>query len=450
MTGTSFTPTISRTDFPDGFLFGTATAAYQIEGAVKEGGRGPSVWDTFVTRPGVIANGDRGEIACDHYHRWEDDLDLMAEMGADAYRFSISWPRVQPDGRGRLNPAGVDFYQRVVEGLADRGITAMATLFHWDLPQALEDGGGWLTRDTSKWFAEYAAAMADQLGERVGVWITLNEPVVHMAFGYGYGIHAPGRALGLECLPAGHHQLYGHGLAVEALRANGARTVGITHNLAPVWPATDRDEDLTAADLYDTLHNRLFLDPVLLGTMPERVGDLIADTDHIRDGDLATIAAPIDILGVNYYNPVRVGAPGADASLPFELLEIEGRQRTHFGWPIVPEGLTELLVGLRDRYGERLPRIQITENGCSQDDRVVGGVVDDPGRIRYLEGHLAALLEAIGAGVVVDGYYCWTLLDNFEWAEGFTQRFGLVHVDFDTQARTPKSSYHWFQSVLGR
>ncbi len=441
-------PSITRADFPDGFLFGTATAAYQIEGAARDDGRGPSVWDTFVRRPGAIADGATGDVTCDHYHRWEDDLDLMADMGVDAYRFSISWSRVQPDGRGSFNPAGIDFYGRLLEGLASRDIAAAVTLFHWDLPQALEDGGGWLNRDTAKRFADYAATMGERLGEHVALWITLNEPVVHMAFGYGYGIHAPGRTLGFGAASVGHHQLYGHGLAVDALRANGAQQVGVTLNVTPVWPASDRDEDLNAAGLYDTLHNRMFLDPVLLGTMPERIDELVTDTDYVHDGDLDTIAVPIDVLGINYYNPTRIGAPLADADMPFDIQTIDEYETTHFGWPVVPEGLTEVLVGLKDTYGERLPPIRITENGCSQDDEFVDGVVDDPRRISYLEGHLGALLAAIDAGVDIDGYYCWSLMDNFEWAEGFGQRFGLIHVDFDTLARTPKSSYYWFQQLL--
>ena len=439
-----------RADLPDGFWFGAATAAYQIEGGVRDGGRGPSIWDTFVAREGAVRNGDTGDVACDHYHRWEEDLDLLADLGLDAYRFSISWPRVQPDGRGRLNPAGVDFYHRLIEGLHERGVAPVVTLFHWDLPQALEDADGWMNRDTAKWFADYAAAMADQFADRVELWLTLNEPVVHMSFGYMLGIHAPGRKLRLGGLSAGYHQLLGHGLAVGALRDNGARTVGITNNLTPVWPASDRNEDIEASAAYDAFHNGLFLDPVLRGELPPRVEAMAGDTSFVHDGDLGVIAAPIDVLGVNYYVPTLIGAPRPGSSMPFERLEIEGRQTTHFGWPVVPEGLTELLVGLPATYGDRLPPIQITENGCSSDDRVVGGVVDDAARIRYLSDHVQAVADAVGKGVDVDGYFVWSLLDNFEWAEGYAQRFGLVHVDFDTQVRTPKASYHWLREQLAR
>ncbi|GID31912.1 GH1 family beta-glucosidase [Paractinoplanes brasiliensis] len=423
--------------FPDGFVFGCSTASYQIEGAVHEDGRGPSVWDTFAHTPGKTLGGDTGDVACDHYHRYAEDVALLAGLGVGAYRLSIAWPRVQPTGAGEPNKAGLDFYDRLVDALLEKGIEPVPTLFHWDLPQALEDQGGWLSRDTSSRFADYAGVVAARLGDRVRRWITLNEPVVHMAQGYAYGTHAPGRTLMLEALPVAHHQLLGHGLAVRALRAAGATEVMLTNNCTPVRAA----DDSPAAAVYDAFHNRLFNDPVLLGSYPDFLAAALDGVVH--EGDLEVIRTPIDALGVNYYNPTLVGAPAGESPLPFELLPIEGVPTTAFGWPVVPSGLTELLTGLRDTYGEALPPIYITENGCS-----TGEDTDDRFRIDYLDSHLRALHDAITAGVDVRGYFVWSLLDNFEWAEGYSQRFGLVHVDFDTLSRTPRASYHWLREAL--
>jgi beta-glucosidase len=431
------------------FLWGTATAAYQIEGAAEEDGRGVSIWDTFAREPGRTRDGHTGDVACDHYHRWREDVALMSGLGLNAYRFSIAWPRVQPLGSGEVNERGLDFYDRLVDALLEAGIQPVPTLFHWDLPQALQDRGGWLNREISPIFAEYARVVAERLADRVPLWITLNEPFVHMAFGYALGLHAPGQALLTDALPAAHHQLLGHGLAVQALRAAGAREVALTNNCTPVWPASAEEPDLKAADAYDTLHNRLFNDPVLLGKYP----DLSAYTrtlDFVRDGDLETIATPLDALGINYYNPTRIGAPTADG-LPFADAGITGHPTTAFGWPVVPDGLRELLTGLKSRYGAALPPIHITENGCSQEDLLTEhGTVEDQGRIAYLEGHIAAMRRAMDEGVDVRGYFAWSLLDNFEWAEGYHQRFGLVHVDFATQRRTPKASYAWLREFLER
>ncbi|GII00723.1 GH1 family beta-glucosidase [Planobispora takensis] len=426
------------------FLWGTATASYQIEGAVTEDGRGPSVWDTFAHEPGRVRDGHTGDVACDHYHRWPEDLALMTGLGVNSYRFSVAWPRVQPDGRGPVNQAGLDFYDRLVDGLCERDVVPAVTLFHWDLPQALEDAGGWLSRDTAHRFAEYTAAVADRLADRVPMWITLNEPFVHMAYGYAMGIHAPGKALLTGALPAAHHQLLGHGLAVAALRAGGAERVLITNNCTPVRPASDDPADLAAADAYDILHNRLFNDPVLLGRYPD-LAPYGTTLDCVRDGDLDLISAPLDGLGINYYNPTRIAAPTGEG-LPFTDAGITGYPVTAFGWPVVPDGLRELLTGLRARYGDALPPVYITENGCSQPDEAgPDGNVDDQARIAYLDGHIRAAEQAAAEGVDVRGYYVWSLLDNFEWAEGYHQRFGLVHVDFATQRRTPKASYHWFR-----
>ncbi|SNY54410.1 GH1 family beta-glucosidase [Paractinoplanes atraurantiacus] len=422
-----------------GFLYGASTASYQIEGAAREDGRGPSIWDTFAHTPGRVRNGDTGDVACDHYHRWAEDVALLADLGVGAYRFSIAWPRVQPTGAGAVNDKGLGFYDRLVDGLLERGIEPVPTLFHWDLPQALEDEGGWLNRETAYRFAEYAGHVAARLGDRVGRFITLNEPVVHMAQGYAWGTHAPGRQLGLGALPVAHHQLLGHGLAVRALRAAGAREVWITNNCTPVWSAGDE----TAALVYDGFHNRLFNDPVLSGSYPDFLMGGLAP--HIQDGDLDIIRTPIDALGVNYYNPTLVGPATEEGDLPFEIRPIEGYPATAFGWPVVPAGLTELLTGLRQTYGDALPPIYITENGCSTEEGVA-----DTFRIDYLKSHLDAVRAAIEAGVDVRGYFVWSLLDNFEWAEGYSQRFGLVHVDFDTQERTPRDSYRWLQAQCAK
>jgi beta-glucosidase len=436
--------------FPETFLWGASTAAFQIEGAPAEDGKGVSVWDTFTKQPGVVRDGHTADVAADHYHRYEEDLDLLAGLGANAYRFSIAWTRIQPSGEGAVNAKGLAFYDRLVDGLLERGIAPFPTLFHWDLPQALEDKGGWLDRDTSYRFAEYAAIMADKLGDRVKHWITLNEPFIHMVWGYALGVHAPGRALMLDALPAAHHQLLGHGLATKALRDNGAENVLIANNLTPVWPASDGEADLAASKAYDVLHNRLFTDPVLLGRYPDLSAYGVAQDlcGSVKDGDLEIIAAPIDGLGVNYYNPTQIEAPGPAAGLPFQDLPIEGYPRSAFDWPVVPDGLRELLVHLKDEYGDALPPVYITENGTSCRDEIVDGKVDDPDRVAFLDGHIRALAAAGERGVDVRGYLTWTLMDNFEWAEGYHQRFGLIHVDHETQVRTPKASYAWYRDII--
>ncbi|MEV0156113.1 GH1 family beta-glucosidase [Micromonospora sp. NPDC050686] len=432
--------------FPAGFRWGVSTSAYQIEGAAAADGRGPSIWDTFAHSPGRIADGSTGDVACDHYHRYADDVALLAGLGVSGYRFSIAWPRVQPTGTGAANPAGLDFYDRLVDALLDRGVDPVATLFHWDLPQALEDAGGWLARDTAARFAEYAELVAARLGDRVKLWITLNEPFIHMSLGHGMGVHAPGRMLLFDAFPVAHHQLLGHGLAVSALRARGSSPVAIANNYSPVRIAGDTDADRAAGAAYDALHNRLFTDPLLGLGYPDAPG---LDLGVVRDGDLAVIAAPIDVLGVNYYNPTGIRAAEEGSPLPFEIVPLDGYPRTAFDWPVVPDGLRDLLVGLHDRYGDTLPPIQVTESGCAYDDTPdAEGRVHDPERIAYLDGHLRAVRAAIDAGVDVTGYFVWSLLDNWEWAEGFSKRFGLVHVDFATQARTPKSSHAWFRDLI--
>jgi beta-glucosidase len=425
---------------PVGFEFGTSTAAYQIEGAVDEDGRGRSIWDTFTAEPDRIKDGSTGAVACDHYHRYREDVALMARLGVDGYRFSIAWPRVQPDGTGPANQAGLDFYDRLVDELLRHGIRPMATLYHWDLPQALEsapDGaGGWLARETAECFAEYAAVVGERLADRVAHWIPVNEPNSLTMLGYATGMHAPGKALLFDCLPAVHHVNLAHGLAAQALRAVGATSVGTANNHAPMWPASEDQADREAAAFFDAIWNGLFADPMLLGRYPE--GWAEAMPGPVAD-DLATICQPLDFYGVNYYNPLLIGA--ADGDLPFEQRELTGYPTTDFGWPVVPEGLTEVLLMLRERY-PAIPPIQITENGCSY------AMLDDQPRIDYLDAHLHAVSNAVQAGVDVRGYYCWSLLDNFEWAEGYTQRFGLVHVDYEPLERTPRPSFEWYAALV--
>jgi beta-glucosidase len=431
---------------PDGFMWGVSTSSYQIEGATGEDGRGPSIWDTFAAEPGRIADGTTGEITCDHYHRYADDVALIAGLGVDAYRFSVAWPRVQPDGTGPANPAGLAFYDRLVDGLLERDVAPVATLFHWDLPQPLQDRGGWLERDTAHRLGEYAGIVADALGDRVKMWITLNEPFVHMTLGHALGTHAPGATLLFDAYPVAHHQLLAHGFAVAALRDRTSSPVAIANNYSPARPVSGAGADRAAAEAYDALHNRLFTDPLFgrgypPSTMDERV---------VAAGDLDVISAPLDAIGVNYYNPTGVKAPDdPDGPLPFEIVPLPGYPVTAFDWPVAPDGLHELLVGLRERYGTDLPPLYVTEGGCAYDDVLdADGRCHDPDRIAYLDGHLAAVRAARDEGVDVRGYFVWSILDNWEWAEGFTKRFGLVHVDFLTGRRTPKSSYHWFREHI--
>jgi len=440
------------TSFPSDFIWGAATASYQIEGAVHEGGRGRSVWDTFSHEPNRIVDGSTGDVACDHYHRYHADIELMAELGLTGYRFSFAWPRIQPDGKGSANAQGIAFYDRLIDALLEQGIQPLGTLFHWDLPQTLQDEGGWLNRDTTDRFAEYAALLGQNFADRVTHWMPVNEPNVVTFLGHAVGQHAPGLTLGFDSLPVAHHLLLGHGRAVQALRAAGAARVGGANNHAPVWPASDQPADVEAAGVWDDLWNRLFADPMLLGTYPARYAGLMP----VVDGDLATIAEPIDFYGLNYYNPARIGAPAPgrktdpllDQTLGIARVPIDDYEQTDFGWPVVPAGLRQLLNQLNDRYPS-LPPIIITENGCSY---AVGpgedGRVRDERRVAYYDGHLRAVRDAMADGVAVSGYCAWSILDNFEWAEGYGQRFGLIHVDYDTQVRTPKDSYYWYRDLI--
>ncbi|MET3566775.1 beta-glucosidase [Leifsonia sp. 563] len=453
--------TMRRSDLPDDFVVGTATASYQIEGATREDGRGESIWDTFARRPGAIADGSTGDAADDHYHRSAEDVTLMGDLGLDAYRFSIAWPRIQPDGTGAPNRAGVDFYRRLAESLLQRGVTPWATLYHWDLPQALEDRGGWLQRDTALRFADYAAHVADQLGDLVSHWITLNEPWCSAFLGYASGYHAPGHTVGSRAAHAAHHLLLGHGHALEALRASDSTSrVGTTLNLYSVQPAGDTDGDADAARRIDGLSNRLFLEPVLRGAYPADVLDDLGETawfaENATDDDLRRISAPIDFLGVNYYSRHTVAsgstpATGSPASAYPGSEHVRfvrtGAPVTQMGWEIHPDGMVDVLRMAHDLAPD-LP-LYITENGAAYPDRVDSeGAVEDPERVDYLQAHFEAARDAVAQGLPLRGYFIWSLIDNWEWAWGFSRRFGIVHVDYTTQKRTPKRSARWVADFL--
>jgi beta-glucosidase len=412
--------------FPEGFVWGVATASYQIEGAVHEGGRGPSIWDTFSHTPGKVAGGDTGDVADDHYHRYREDVDLMAGLGVSHYRFSLAWPRLQPDGRGPLNAAGLDFYEGLLDALGEHGIEPWVTLYHWDLPQALQDAGGWPARDTAQRFAEYAAAVHERLHDRIAWWTTFNEPWVFTYVGHAEGRHAPGLRDPAAAVRAAEHVLLGHGLAIEAMRARDpAGHFGITLNLSPVTPATEAPEDIDAADRIDALLNRQFLDPVLAGDGPR-----------------------LDFLGVNYYSRhvVRAGQRSGKPSPWVGAEDVEwvsrGLPRTDMGWEIDADGLYDVLARMHRDYPP-VP-LYVTENGAAFEG------VADPQRIAYLDGHLRAAHRAIAGGVDLRGYFVWSLLDNYEWAFGYAKRFGLVHVDYETLQRTPKDSARWYAQVTRR
>ncbi|GAB7043030.1 MULTISPECIES: GH1 family beta-glucosidase [Catenuloplanes] len=447
--------------FPPDFLWGAATAAYQIEGAATEDGRGPSIWDTFSHTPGRTVNGDHGDVACDHYHRLSDDVRLMAELGLKSYRFSLAWPRIQPTGSGKVNQAGLDFYRRLADELLEAGVLPWATLYHWDLPQALEDAGGWPHRDTAARFADYAQLTVDALGDRITNWTTFNEPWCSGFLGYGSGVHAPGVQDGGASVRAVHHLLLGHGLALQAVRARTPEVnLGITLNLYSMAPATESDADRDAARRIDGLANRFFLDPVLRGEYPaDVVEDLagVSDFAHLRDGDLATINQPLDFLGINYYSRHVVAAPepGAVAepscwpgSETVRFVHRSGVPVTDMNWEIDAPGLVETLRGVAENY-PAVP-LYVTENGSAFVDKLVDGVVDDPERVDYFDQHLRACHAAIEAGVPLKGYFAWSLMDNFEWSWGYTKRFGMVYVDYETQARIPKTSARWYADVIRR
>ena len=447
--------------FPDGFLFGAATASYQIEGAATEDGRSPSIWDTFSHTPGTTANGDTGDVACDHYHRVPQDVGIMRDLGLDAYRFSVAWPRVVPGGTGAVNPAGVAFYDRLVDELLAADITPVVTLYHWDLPQALEDRGGWRSRDVAGWFAEYTRAVVGALGDRVTRWTTLNEPWCSSMLSHSIGAHAPGRRDPLEGLVTAHHLMLAHGTAVPVIREECPDAqVSITLNPTQVYGPDDAtDADLDAVRRADNALNGVFFGPLFHGAYPEGMLDDVAhltDGSFVHDGDLATIAAPLDTLGVNNYFPTRVRATPEGEEPEGETHRLPGCERvseiaprppvTAMGWEQSPE--SHRLIVERSARESGLP-IHVTENGSAWDDTVSpDGAVHDPERVDYLRAHLGALADAVDGGTDVRGYFAWSLLDNFEWAYGYDKRFGIVHVDYATQERTVKDSGLEYARIL--
>lgn len=437
--------------FPADFLWGVATSAYQVEGATQVDGRGNSIWDTFCRIPGKIKNGDTGDVACDHYHRYEQDLDMLAQLKTQTYRFSVAWPRILPTGSGQVNQKGLDFYKRLVEGLLKRNIRPMATLYHWDLPQTLQDTGGWLNRDTAKYFAQYADTVFRALGDQVPGWITHNEPWVVAYVGHAWGTHAPGLTDWGKAIQVTHNLLLSHGMAVQSFRALNLKKaqVGITLNLTQAYPATNSAEDKAAAYRIDGFQNRWFLDPVFKGSYPtdtkayfeKKYGPM----NYIEAQDSQVIAAPVDFLGINYYSPSYVA--DNPRSSYFETDGKSGHNPvTAMGWEIVPNSLYDLLVRLKKDYGD-VP-LYITENGAAFNDMLVDNKVDDGTRLQYIYTHLAAAQRAIKAGVNLKGYFAWSLMDNFEWAEGYTKRFGVVYVDYPTQQRIPKRSALWYRDVI--
>lgn len=432
-----------------GMHFSAATAAFQIEGARTAAGRGRSIWDDFVDAPGNVIDGSPAEPGPDSFHRFDEDIALLAGLGVDRYRFSISWTRVIPNvgTDASVNPAGLDYYDRLVDGLLAAGITPEPTLYHWDLPVALEASGGWLNRDTVHRFGDYTEVVADRLGDRVRHWYTINEPASTSLQGYALGELAPGQTLLFEALPTVHHQLLAHGIAAPILRENGAVQAAPTLNHSLILPASEAADDQAAAGLLDVIHNRLFTDPLLLGTYP----DLSAFGVElpIEDGDMELISAPNEVYGFNYYNPTTVRA--SEGPLPFEMVPTPGAPVTGFGpmWPIRPDTMRDFLIDMARRYESALPPIIITENGASfPEPDTTDTEISDSDRIDYLRYHLGAVIEAKEAGVRIDGYTVWSLLDNFEWADGWSQRFGLVHVDMRTGTRTPKASFRWYRDLI--
>ncbi|MGH8592314.1 MAG: GH1 family beta-glucosidase [Gammaproteobacteria bacterium] len=434
--------------FPAEFLWGAATSAYQIEGSPLADGAGASIWHRFVHTPERIRNGDTGDIACDHYRRWEADVALMQSLGLNAYRFSTAWSRVIPEGRGHVNARGLDFYQRLVDACLRHGIEPVATLYHWDLPAALEDRGGWLNRDSAQWFADYAQVMFRALGDRMRLWITVNEPWVVADAGYLHGLHAPGHANRFEAPVVSHNLLRAHALAVQAYRAEGGHRIGLSVNLEPKYPASERPEDVAAARRAHAYMNRQHLDPLFFGTYPSLMPGLFGDAwPSWPEEDFRLIRTPVDFIGVNYYTRAVVrDAPSAWPTRAAALHE-PFSSYTEMDWEVYPQGLTDTLLWISKRY--RGVPVYITENGAAfHDPPALSGRIDDPRRLAYLREHLLALYRAIQLGVDVRGYFVWSLLDNFEWSEGFSKRFGIVHVDYATLARTPKASARFYSRVI--
>ena len=435
--------------FPDGFLWGAATAAHQIEGSPLADGAGPSIWTRFAHTPGMIANGDTGDVACDHYRRWREDIALMRELGLQAYRFSVSWSRILPEGTGRVNQAGLDFYSRLVDALLDNGIEPLLTLYHWDLPAALDDRGGWLNRNCVDWFADYGQVLYRALDGRVKKWVTLNEPWVISDGGYLHGALAPGHRNRYEAPIASHNLMRAHGAAVQAYRAEGRHEIGLVVNIEPKYPASDSQADVAAVRRAHAYMNEQYLHPALLGRYPEPMQEIFGDAwPRWPSDDLALIQQPLDFVGINYYTR---SVTRAAETYPLDAVAVrQDATYTETGWEVFPQGLTDTLLWFRDTYGD-IP-VYITENGAAFHDpeHATGNAVHDPLRVDYLRNHLRALHDAIAAGVDVRGYMAWSLLDNMEWSLGYAKRFGIVHVDYATQRRTPKDSALFYRDVIAR
>lgn len=429
------------------FIWGVATSSYQIEGAANIDGRGESIWDTFCRVPGKVANGDNGDVACDHYHRYKEDLDLMKWLGVDAYRFSVAWPRVIPNGTGAINKAGLDFYNRVIDGALQRGIEPWLTMYHWDLPEALQKRGGWNNRESVEWFGEYAQLLTSKFGDRVKNWMTLNEPLCSAWIGHLYGAMAPGITDLKTALNASHHLLMSHGIATKIIRSevNGAK-VGIVINVTPAVPATDNPDDLAAAELADSFDNKWFLNPVFGHSYPTDVIENINMAPNIHSGDLDLIAQELDFLGINFYFRQTVAFDPAEKPLPIKNVRREGVKRTAMDWEVHAPAFEEILLRIKNDYSPK--EIFITENGSAWNDNVVNGEIADQNRIEYLTQHLDAMFSAKQKGVPINGYFAWSLLDNFEWAYGYDKRFGIIHVDYQTQKRTPKSSAYYYRDRI--
>jgi beta-glucosidase len=434
--------------FPNGFLWGSATSAYQIEGSPLADGAGPSIWQRFAHTPGMMNSGDTGDVACDHYRRMESDVALMRELGMQAYRFSVSWSRVLPEGKGKVNTKGLDFYERLVDTLLANNITPLLTLYHWDLPAALDDRGGWLNPDIAHWFADYGSVLYRKLDDRVKFWATLNEPWVVTDGGYLHGALAPGHRSRYEAPIASHHLLRAHGAAVQAYRADGKHKIGIVVNLEPKYPASDSAEDLAAVKRADAYMNRQYLDPVFFGTYPDELREIFGDAwPEWPAADMDLITQPTDFLGVNYYT--RNVTRNDPANYPLKTAAVKQHATyTETGWEVFPQGLTDTLTWVKQRYGN--PPVYITENGSAFYDPPTAedGMIDDPLRVNYQKKHLRAVHAAIAQGCDVRGYMAWSLLDNLEWSLGFSKRFGIVHVDFATQKRTPKASARHYAQVI--
>jgi beta-glucosidase len=433
--------------FPSSFRFGTVTAAPAVEGASGPLERGRHIWDTYADAPGAVLDGSTPAVACDHVHRYAEDLDLVQGLGARAYRFTVSWPRVQPEGRGRVSAAGLGFYDRLVDGLLERGIEPTVELYHWDLPQAVEDAGGWRSRDTVELFADYARTVADRLADRVAHWVPVHRPMSVAVLGYGLGTHAPGHRMLFDSLRVGHHLMLAHGRAVLELRAAGATSVGSTNGHSPIWPATLDDADVAASKLFHSIWNEIPLDAMLRGTYPADLAGVLADV--VRPGDLQVVRQPLDFYGISFYGPHRVQAAAPDTPVPIQVVEIGGHPRTDNGWAVVPRSLTDLLVSISEKYADVLPPLVIAECGAAYNvEPDEGGVIRDDARIDYLGLHLSAVADAMDAGVDVRGFFVRSLLDGWEWNDGLVTAYGLVHVDHGTQVRTPKASYSWFREVV--